>query len=72
MTILGLQKRKFMTEEMDLQYYFTTQNKKQSFYRQFRLPTYLKNKTGMMIEVCGHVRPRQCRTMRDKRNRRRN
>jgi hypothetical protein len=32
MTILGLPKKeKFMTEEMDLQYYFTTQNKKQSF-----------------------------------------
>jgi hypothetical protein len=27
MTILGLPKREFMTEEMDLQYYFTTQNK---------------------------------------------
>jgi hypothetical protein len=32
MTILGLhRKERFMTEEMDLRYYFTTQNKKQSF-----------------------------------------
>jgi hypothetical protein len=59
------QKREVMTEEMDLQYYFTTQNKTVILTRQFRLPTYLNgNKTGMMIEVCAHVRPRQCRTMR--------
>jgi hypothetical protein len=44
MTILGLPKKeKFMTEEMDLQYYFTTQ-KTVILTRQFRLP-YL-NKQG--------------------------
>jgi 8-oxo-dGTP pyrophosphatase MutT (NUDIX family) len=42
-----------MTEEMDLQYYFTTKQKTVILTRQFRLPTYLNgNKTGMMIEVC--------------------
>jgi 8-oxo-dGTP pyrophosphatase MutT (NUDIX family) len=55
-----------MTEEMDLRYYFTTQNKKTVILtRQFLLPTYLNgNKTGMMIEVCAGMldqdNPEQC------------
>jgi hypothetical protein len=35
-----------MTEEMDLRYYFTTQNKKVILTRQFRLPTSTETKQG--------------------------
>jgi nudix-type nucleoside diphosphatase (YffH/AdpP family) len=62
-----------MTEEMDLQYYFTTQKKTVILTRQFRLPTYLNgNKTGMMIEVCAGMLDQDNAEQCDKRNRRRN
>jgi hypothetical protein len=73
MTILGLPKKEVMTEEMDLQYYFTTQKKTVILTRQFRLPTYLNgNKTGMMIEVCAGMLDQDNAEQCDKRNRRRN
>jgi 8-oxo-dGTP pyrophosphatase MutT (NUDIX family) len=53
MTILGLPKKRFMTEEMDLQYYFTTQNKNSHSNSSVSFTNQPNgNKTGMMIEVC--------------------
>jgi nudix-type nucleoside diphosphatase (YffH/AdpP family) len=41
-----------MTEEMDLRYYFTTQNKNSHSNSSVSFTNLNGNKTGMMIEVC--------------------
>jgi hypothetical protein len=52
MTILGLQKREFMTEEMDLRYYYNKKTKKTVILTRQFLYQRTSTKTGMMIEVC--------------------